>query len=594
MPIDPVRASAPIYLADLDRCQPSSAVGRKGTLFSWRLIDYEADGFNGVSLRAGAETAAAEAAYPLQVEGWHDIYFGLFNTAWRPYLGQRIWIRLDTDPAFSLLYLPPPEVDPGQVAQDVFWKTADLSGRRISFKQLCREQVPRGETSRSTCENAWIIYIKLVPLTEEEVGALETDRMRTDTRCLVATQDGGTGMLPDSDPDSVRDLVEGYRNTDFGRIYWEAACGDLCNYYTKLGRIETTEHIELDDYPLFEYRRKVENWTEYAQQGTDPLQIAVDHAHKLGMEFYASYRFAEGMGPFHFSPPFEEVNQGGFLERHPELRATRRDGSPTPRISLSYPEARQYLVSLFREMANYPVDGICPLFNRRPPYVEYEPPLLESFQQEYGQDPRQLDEKDPRWLRHRAQLMTDFIRDLRKMLDEVAREQGRSKKLSVWVFGSQDENLYWGLDVETWIKESLIDTVVPYTSAEGLYSWELAWEDPSDVEYWLSLTRDTKCQLSLDIMPRHLTPEQYHRKAHQLFSLGVESLTFWDSAKIWGPEFDVHSSFHHGYGTELQYLKRLGHREELKAWVEAGEPRLSPSTTQLKKMGDWEMTFITE
>ena len=148
--------------------------------------------------------------------------------------------------------------------------------------------------------------------------------------------------------------------------------------------------------------------------------------------------------------------------------------------------------------------------------------------------------------------------------------------------------------METWINERLIDTVVPYTSAEGLYSWELAWENPSDVEYWLSLTRNTQCQLSLDIMPRHLTPEQYHRKAYQLYNLGVESLTFWDSAKIWGPEFDVHSSFHHGYGTELQYLKRLGHTEDLEAWVEAGEPPIALSTTQLKKVGDWEMTFITE
>ena len=594
MPIDPKRTSAPIYLTDLDRCQPSSAISRKGALGSWRLIDYEAEGFTGVSLRAGDETAAAEATYPLQVEGWHDIYFGLFNTAWRPYLGQRIWTRLDRDPAFSLLYLPVPEVDPGQVAQDVFWKTADLSGRQISFKQLCREKVPGGETSRSTCENAWIIYIKLVPLTGDEVATLEEDRKRTDTRRLVATQDGGTGAIPDSDPGSIRDLIEGYRNTDFGRIYWEAACGDLCNYYSRIGRLETPEHLRLEDYPLFEYRRKVENWTDYARKGVDPLQIATDHAHQVGMEFYASYRFAEGMGPFHFSPPFEEVNIGGFFERHPELKATRRDRTTAPRISLSFPEAREFLVSLFREMAQYPVDGICPLFNRRPPYVEYEPPIVEGFREEYGEDPHQLDEKDPRWLTYRARIMTGFIRDIKQMLDEVAEEQGQSKKLAVWVFGNQEENLYWGLDVEAWIKEGLIDTVVPYTSAEGLYSWELAWEKPADVEYWLSLTRDTQCQLSPNIMPRHLTPEQYHRKAHQLYSLGVQSLTFWDSAKIWGPEFDVRSSFHHGYGTEFQYLKRLGHPEELQEWVDAGELELTLETTQLKKMGDWEMTWITE
>ena len=594
MCVGPTRSKDPIYLTDLNRCGPEAALSRVGKRSCWRLIDYEAEDFRGVFLRAGPETAAAEVRYPLEVRGWHDVYIGLYNTPFRPFRGQRVWTRLDDDAAFSLVFLPAPAMESGQAVRDVYWKTADLTGQGIRFKQLCREQVPAGETGRSTSENVWIAYVKLVPLEPEEVEALQADRKRTGRKRLVATQDVGTGIVVDSEPGTVRDLLESYRDTDFGSIYWEAGAGDLCAYFTEIGRMCTTRHLQIDDYSLFEYRRLVENWTEYVEKGIDPFRIAVDHAHELGMEFHASYRFAEGMGPFHFSPPFEEMNQGGFYENHPELRAVRRDGSRAPRISLSYPETRRYLVSLFREMANYPVDGICPLFNRRPPYVEYEEPLVKSFQEKYGQNPRQLEEKDPRWLSHRAGVMTEFVRDLRRMLDQVAAEQGRPKKLSVWVFGRRDENLYWGLDVERWIGEGLVDTVVPYTSAEDLYSWELAWEDPDDVRYWLDLTRGTRCRVTFNIMPRHLSAEQYRRKARQLYALGVESLVFWDTAKVWGPEFDAHSAYFWGYGTSLPDLRRLGHVEELEAWAEAGEPPVRMSGSRLKKIGDWEMTFIAE
>ena len=590
----PPRAGSPVYLTDLDRCLPQTSLSRRGKLFTWRLIDYEAAPFRGVMLRGGPETAADTVTYPLEAKGWHDVHVGLFNTAWRPFHAQRLWIKLKQDPAYSLVYLPEPTIDKGPVIQDCFWKTADLTDQEISFKQLCHELVPEGESSRSTCETVWVAYIKLIPLTEEERRAAEYDHQRTDTKCLVATQDIGTGMVVDSSAGSVRDLLETYRHTDFQRIYWEAAAGDLCSYFTKVGRMWTRDQVSIQDYSLPECRRLVENWTQYLEQDTDPFRIAVEFAHDVGLEFHSSYRFAEGMGPFHFSPPFGEVNRGGFYERHPELRAIRRDRSRAPRISLSFPETRRFLLELFREMAEYPVDGICPLFNRRPPYVEYEPPLVETFRSQYGADPFELEERDPRWLEHRCAVLTEFMRDLRRMLDEVAAEQGRPKALSAWVFGRREENLFYGFDVETWIEEGLVDTVVPYTSAEGLFSWQPAWENPDQVRYWLELTSDSSCELVLNILPRHLTPEQYRLKARDLYRQGIEKLAFWDSAKIWGIEHHEHSSYYFGHGSSLPWLKRLGHREELEAWFKAGEPTIALPHTRLKKVGDWEMTFIAE
>ena len=586
--LGPKRQGEPLYRADLDRCLPASALSREGKLFSWRMTNYETEHFKGVLLRAGPETAAAPIDYPLSLQGWHDIYLGLFNTAWRPYKDQRLWVKLTGDQAFSCLYLQAPSVDHGQVVQDLFWKTADLTDQNLTLKQVATELIPADHPCRSECDTVWVTYIKLVPLNQKEILELETDRKQQDVRRLFATQDWGSGMAPDAQEGTIRDMLEPYRNTDFKRIYWEGAVGDLCSYFSQVGRTWTPEYAQMEDYPVPAYRRIVENFANYQKQRIDPFRIAIDFSHELGLEFHASYRFCEGMGPFHFSPPFDQINQGGFYAKHPELRAIRRDGSLAPRISLSYPETREFLISLFLEMAEYPIDGISILYNRRPPFVEYEPPLVEGFLKEHGNDPRELDEKDSNWLQYRSTILTDFMRDLRQKLGQLARRQGRKSPvaLSAWVFGDDQENLLYGMDVPTWIREGLIDGVIPYTSADGLFSWEPAWENIGDVEHWLSLTRETNCELALNVMPRHLTPEQFRRKAHQLYQAGVTYLAFWDSSKTWAEDKMDQGCF--------QHLRRLGHSEELASWVQAGQPDLVPSTTRLQKVGEWEMTFIAE
>jgi hypothetical protein len=469
----------------------------------------------------------------------------------------------------------------------VFWKTADLTNQSIIVEQVCTEKRESG-SGPAVCDAVWIAYFKLVPLSSEEAVRIRADRQRTDTRRLFATQDWGTSMVVDARAGRVRDLIEVYRHTDFRRLYWEGAVGDICVYLTKIGRMWTREHIRAEDLPIMEYRRVVENWTRYQQTGLDPFRIAVEFAHQVGLEFHAAYRFCEGMGPFHFSPPFDEVNKGSFYERHPELRAIRRDGSTAPRLSLSYPETRRFVLSILLEMAEYPIDGVSILFHRRPPFVEYEPPLVEGFQIQFKEDPRQLDERDPRWLNYRCSVLTGFLREVRNELDAVSRRHGRLRTpaVTVWVCGREEENLYYGMDVRTWVREGLIDTVIPYTSAKDMFSWEPAWENMGDVAYWLELTRGSACELALNIMPRALTAEQYRRKAQRLYQAGVKYLAFWDSAKVW--------SIDKVDGGALQTLLRLGHQDELQAWLRAGKPDIDIPTTRLRRVGEWEMTFVAE
>ena len=76
------------------------------------------------------------------------------------------------------------------------------------------------------------------------------------------------------------------------------------------------------------------------------------------------------------------------------------------------------------------MDGVCLLFNRRMPLVEYEPPVVEGFQQEYGLDPRGLPADDARWLAYRARTLTGFMRELRAALDDLRPAKVRNASIS--------------------------------------------------------------------------------------------------------------------------------------------------------------------
>ena len=94
-----------------------------------------------------------------------------------------------------------------------------------------------------------------------------------------------------------------------------------------------------------------------------------------------------------------------------------RDGRPGPQISFAYPQTREFVLDLLRDVTRYPVDGICMLYNRRAGLLEYEPPIVEGFKAAFDKDPRDLANDNPEWLKFRAGFPTGFMRDLRQEMD---------------------------------------------------------------------------------------------------------------------------------------------------------------------------------
>lgn len=556
---------AAIYLTDLDRCQPASGLSHQWKHKAWRQLEYATDSFRGTMLIATEESDAPPVTYTVKQEGWHDIYVGIFRKPFEE--NKQVQVKLTDDPAYTSLTGRRGETDHAENwIDEILWKAADVTGRGITLRQITQPEV----------FHSWVAYIKLVPLDDQKVAELARDRKRTDTKRLFVHTDAHFSNLSGSAIE-ILNYLEPLRHSDVSRIYWEAGGGERALYFSKIAKdyssdLQTGSGPSRPFFPRAYDRELAHTWQAYHKNGVDPLKVAADFTHEMGMEFHAGYR----VGGFAYPPPHDPI-PGGFYEKHPELLCIGRDGAPMPRISYAYPETRRYVVSLLKEIAsNYPVDGICLLYNRRPPLVAYETPLVEGFKNRFGQDPRRLSETDSRWLAYRATFLTQFMRELRQALDVAASGRKLAKPLEISaVVCRGDENLPHGMDLKTWIQGGLVDTIIPFSSTVRLNSYQPSWDHSEDVDYFVSLVKGTRCRLALDLLPRSLTAEQYRQKAHVLGQAGVENFFFWDGI------------------VRVREALRLGHREEVSAWMASGQRPILPSAVRLRRLGKWDLSVET-
>ena len=171
-------------------------------------------------------------------------------------------------------------------------------------------------------------------------------------------------------------------------------------------------------------------------------------------------------------------------------------------------------------------------------------------------------------------------------MDEEGGAQRRRVRIeiSAIVGGTEEENLINGMDLAAWVSEGLVDTLIPYTSGPNYDSSVTAWTDPKQLEYFVNLVRETSCVLAPNLMPRHMTPEEFRRRAATVYSAGAENMFFWDCAG---------GSGRANYRDMWNALRRLGHRDEIDAWRASGESDLSNPRMDLSKLGDWNLSYVT-
>lgn len=211
-----------------------------------------------------------------------------------------------------------------------------------------------------------------------------------------------------------------------------------------------------------------ENLRRLWADGHDPVRIVMDEAHRLGIDFRLQLR----MNDWHHVDRHGKVYRligSDWYESHPELLIG-ADGAA------GWPESLQASMTWFQDFAHEEVRRIrfetaCEAIERYDADGwEYDfmrcPGLFR-----YGEE------------RRNAHLITDLIRDTRRMLDEVGRARGKALGLSVRVPNTIAGAAMLGLDVEEWVADHLVDIVVPSTF--------FAQDTEEDMREWVKLAAGT-------------------------------------------------------------------------------------------------------
>jgi hypothetical protein len=492
-------------LLDLTACSPGAALTSELQHGAWQAVPFElTDGRGGTLLYAGPETQAPPLTLPLHTSGVHRVSVGL----WSNWTSSTVRLKLSRDPAFHTITR---ERADNFVIDECVWREVDLTGQSLQIAQQ----------SAGVSQPACLAYVVL-----ERVEAPDTSHP---DKPLIAMDDAFSffHMRRPTTREAIWEELQPYVGTDFTRIFWGTGVGgDQACYLSPTLPLVGTQQA---DFPRVGDRHVAESLRTLAEAQIDPLATALEFAHANGLELHVGHR----MEAFQMCAPFDAFFTGSAWHAHPEWRCRDKDGSEIARLSYAFPGVRALVLDIFEEiLQRYAIDGINPLFNRGAPFLLYEPPLLDDFRRQTGLDARELEDRDPRYVAYRASVMTSFMRDLRARCD---------KPISAHVLNSVEENLFYGLDLEAWVREGLVDRLIAYP-----------WRDKAlDVPAFVDLVSGTGVEFFSDVMPRFMSADTYRQRAAELYAAGVDGLCFWDTDQR-SPRL-----------TEWTALRRLGHLDDL-------------------------------
>lgn len=245
---------------------------------------------------------------------------------------------------------------------------------------------------------------------------------------------------------------------------------------------------------------------KWLKDGVDIAQAIVGASHQRRLEAFWEYRLNGADREADLTTPARVPMK----EQHPEWLL--KDSWWKPAFwNYAVPEVRAYKVAILREvMENYDYDGLTLDFGRHPPHL----PVGEQ------------------WLNRDA--MTDFVRQVRLMLQGVSQHRGRPILLAVRVASTPAGCHYDGLFVEEWARQRLVDIMIM-----GVRSADV------DVAGFRRLTAGTPIKLYASVDGHHSTdgyfqpPLEFFRGlAANWWHQGVDGIltfNFANESSKWGP-----------------------------------------------------------
>ena len=244
------------------------------------------------------------------------------------------------------------------------------------------------------------------------------------------------------------------------------------------------------------HRLKRLQYLDMAEAALIPMDIMIERCHRRGIEFIATFR----MNDRHSSTP------GRFVSDHPEWRLSSHE------VNYEHePVRREFLAFVEELLTSHEVDGI--QFD----YMRF----CHVFEAGEGEG--------------HAELLTDFTAKARALLDAAAKRRGRSRlMLGVRVPQTLEECRYLGYDVASWIKEGLVDWVVP---SDFFYT-----DFNARTEEFVALTKGTDCKIYPGIHPVTCsgdavginTLSNYRAAARNFYAYGAHGLEAYNYQYHWG------------------------------------------------------------
>jgi hypothetical protein len=222
-------------------------------------------------------------------------------------------------------------------------------------------------------------------------------------------------------------LIDPFEGTNVEILVWGLGPGSVFCFDTKVGQLfgegltdEQRTMVRQGDLWVHE------NVTNLIRQGAGPLRIAVERGREIGLPVFARLEMNHEYGPadpksWHWVAFVGDLNKG-----HPEYRIGK-----SVLLDFKHKEVRDFKLAIFREAAEAGVDGISLDFAVYPPF----------------------------FTKADAEIMTQFLRDLRDMLDELGK--ARTNRIQIMARVANIDYMPLGLDWKTWMRERLVDIIVP-------------------------------------------------------------------------------------------------------------------------------------
>lgn len=259
---------------------------------------------------------------------------------------------------------------------------------------------------------------------------------------------------------------------------------------------------------------------ELIEQGTDCLKAVVDFGHEHDMEVFWSMRMNDTHDaahhpdkPYLLFPPLKAEHPDWLVGDHVKRTPHGRWSS----VDYARPEIRDLAFGYIDEACrNYDLDGIELDFFRHLCYFRSTAMGGEASEEE-------------------RDMMTDLIRRVRKMTEEVGLKRGRPILVAVRVPDSVGFCNDMGFDIERWLRDGLIDMLIT-TCYFRLNPWEYSVElgHKYDVPVYPCLS-DSRVRGETRF--RRSSTESYRARAMNAWTAGADGLHLFNhfnpNAQIW-------------------------------------------------------------